>query len=352
MVSKIFLISLVFIPVTLGLWAVGASPITIFFLSGLSIIPLAKYIGDATEELAGRTNPAVGGLLNATFGNATEIIIGILGIRAGLPEVVKASITGSIIGNLLLVLGVSMIAGGIRYKEQNFNKTAAKTSATTLLLGAIAFIFPALFRLVAPQQGDMIMEEISVVVSVLMITAYAASLVFALGTHRHLHGEEGVVHLVKWSLRKSIAVLVVATIVVSIMSELLVSSIEPIVAKFGWTELFIGVVFVALIGNAAEHSSAVVMAAKNRMGLSLQIAIGSATQIVMFAAPLLVLLSLFSAQPMTLVFNGLELITIVSSIWITKAVIEDGKSNWYEGVQLLIAYTIMAVVFYFYPSVG
>lgn len=347
MIRKIFFWSLLLVPVTVFAWLFGAPPTTIFFLSGLSIIPLAKYIGDATEELASMTNPAVGGFLNATFGNSIELIIGILGLHAGLIEVVKASITGSILGNLLLVLGLSMIAGGSKYKHQKFNKTAAKASGSTLVLGTIALIIPALFMVVSPEQGNKIIENLSVVVAIFMILAYLGSLAFALHTHKHLHDDEEE-HETTWALKKSIIVLLVSTVVVSLMGELLVSSIEPIVAVFGWTELFIGVVFVALVGNAAEHSSAIVMAVKNRMGLSVQIAVGSATQIVMFVAPLLVLISLTFATPMSLVFNSFELITIGLAVWISKAVIEDGESNWFEGMQLLITYIIIAVGFYFY----
>lgn len=349
MLNKIFLGLLVFIPVTLGAYYVNASPLLVFFLSALSIIPLAKYIGEATEELSVYTGPALGGLLNATFGNATELLIGIFAIRAGLVEVVKASITGSIIGNLLLVSGMAMLAGGWRRKKQEFNRTGALAAASTLLVVAIALIMPAIFARTAPQIGVSIIDELSVLVSIFMLVVYAASLFFTLYTHKHLYTEEVGHYETHWSKTKSILILLFATLAVAWMSEILVRTIEPVVTNFGWTQLFIGVIFVAIIGNAAEHTSAIVMALKNRMDLALQISIGSATQIAMFVAPFLVLMSLFFKTQMSLVFNTFELIAIVLSILIANLVVEDGESNWFEGVQLLMAYAIMAVAFFFHP---
>lgn len=347
--NKLFFYLLVFVPITIVAHYAGVSATTLFFLSALAIIPLAKYIGDATEEISIYTGPALGGLLNATFGNATELIIGIFALQAGLIEVVKASITGSIIGNLLLVTGVAMFAGGWKYQKQEFNKTIVRNSASMLLLAVAALVIPAIFVLTAPNAGNSIIEELSIFVSVFMIIVYFASLWFMLFTHKHLYTEEVGKVKTKWSKWQSIGILFVATIAVAWVSEILVGSIEPIVASYGWTQLFIGVIFVAIIGNAAEHTSAVTMAWKNRMDLSLQISIGSATQIAMFAAPVLVLLSLFFPQPMSLVFNGFELIAIALTVLITNFVIGDGESNWFEGLQLLMAYAIMAVAFFFHP---
>jgi Ca2+:H+ antiporter len=320
----------------------------LFFLSALAIVPLAKYIGEATEELATYTGPAVGGLLNATFGNATEFIISIFALQAGLIEVVKASITGSIIGNLLLVLGMSMFIGGWKRKKQEFNRTASMAGGATLLLAVIALVIPAIFTLTSPQTGKGIIQELSVFVSIFMIIVYGASIFFTLFTHKHLYASEVGEAEAKWSKTKSIVILLLATIGVAWMSEILVGSIEPIVQSLGWTQLFIGVVVVAVVGNAAEHTSAIVMAMKNKMDLALQVSIGSATQIVMFVAPLLVLVSLFFRQSMSLVFNTFELIAIVLSVLIVNFVVEDGESNWLEGVQLMMAYAIIAVAFFFH----
>ena len=347
--NKIFLGLLIFFPITVIAEYLHVSSTVVFFLAALSIIPLAKYIGEATEELATYTGSALGGLLNATFGNATELLIGIFAIREGLVEVVKASITGSIIGNLLLVLGTAMFLGGWRHKKQEFNRTGASAASSTLLLAAIALIMPAIFLQTAPNIGGKIIGELSIFVSAFMLIIYVASLFFILYTHKHLYTEETGEYEAKWSKGKSILILLLATLAVAWMSEILVGSIEPIVAAFGWTELFIGVIFVAIIGNAAEHTSAIVTAMKNRMDLALQISIGSATQIVMFVAPVLVLTSLFFKNQMSLVFNTFELIAIVLSILIANLVVEDGESNWFEGAQLLTAYAIMAVAFFFHP---
>lgn len=349
MVDKIFLGFLIFVPVTVVIYYLNLSPVLVFFVSALSIVPLAKFIGEATEELAIHTGPALGGLLSATFGNATELIIGIFAIRAGLLEVVKASITGSIIGNLLLVLGMAIFWGGLKFKKQEFNWTAARASSSTLLLAVIALIIPAIFLQTAPEAGNRVIEELSVAVAILMMLVYVASLFFALKTHKHLYTEGVEDFEPRWSIRKSIFVLLVSTLTVTWMSEILVSSIEPVVKSLGWTELFIGVIFVAIIGNAAEHASAIIMAAKNKMGLALQISIGSATQIAMFVMPALVLVSLMFKTPMSLVFNVFELIVILLSVMIVNLIVDDGETNWFEGLQLVVAYVVIAVAFFFHP---
>ena len=349
MSNKIFLGLLVFVPVTIVAEYLHVSSVIIFFLAALAIIPLARFIGEATEVLSIYTGSAWGGFLNATFGNATEILIGIFALKAGLIEVVKASITGSIIGNLLLVLGMAMFFGGWRYKKQVFNKTAVLASASTLLLAVTALVMPAVFTLTAPSIGKSIVDELSVFVAIFMLIVYFANLFFMLFTHKHLYTEEVGEFEAKWSKVKSLAILVITTVAVAWMSEILVGSIEPIVARFGWTELFIGVIFVAIIGNAAEHSSAIIMAVKNRMDLSLQISIGSGTQIAMFVAPFLVLVSLLFREHMSLVFNTFELIAITLAVLIANFVVEDGESNWLEGLQLMAAYAIMAVAFFFHP---
>ncbi|MGC9602371.1 MAG: calcium/proton exchanger [Minisyncoccia bacterium] len=347
--DKLFLGLLVFVPVTVLAYYAGVAPQAVFFLSALAIVPLAKYIGEATEELAGRTNPALGGLLNATFGNATELIIGIFALRAGLIEVVKASITGSIVGNLLLVLGTAILFGGWRKNKQTFNATAAKAAGSTLLLAIIALVMPAIFLQSSNAVSPAIVEQLSIIVAIIMIAAYVANLWFTLHTHKHLYEEEVTKYEPRWSVTESIVILFVSTITVAYMSELLVGAIEPLVAAWGWSELFIGVIFIAIIGNAAEHVSAITVALKNRMDLALQVSIGSAIQIAMFAAPVLVLASLLFTEHMALVFNTFELAAIILSVFIVNAVAEDGESNWFEGVQLLAAYAIIAVAFFFHP---
>lgn len=346
--NKIFNTLLVFVPLVVVGDFLNWSGALIFILSAIAIIPLAKLLGDATEELAIYTSPALGGLLNATFGNATELIISIFAIRAGLLEVVKASLTGAIIGNLLLVGGMAMLAGGFKRKKQEFNRTAAVASSATLLLAVIALVIPAMFYQTAEHVDQQTIQELSVMVSVIMILFYIASLVFALYTHKHLYTEELAHYITRWSKKKSILVLGVCALLVAWMSEILVRAIEPAVEVFGWSELFIGVIFVAIIGNAAEHMSAITIAMKNRMDLSLQISIGSATQIAMFVAPLLVLASLVLGNPMDLVFTTFELIVIMLSVLITNLAVGDGESHWLKGLQLLMAYFIMAVAFFFY----
>ncbi|MHB9072357.1 MAG: calcium/proton exchanger [Desulfobaccales bacterium] len=350
MLDKIFTILLIFVPATLAGKYLHFSPLVLFFLSALAIVPLAKLLGDGTEALAAHTSPALGGILNATFGNATELIISLFALRAGLTELVKASITGSIIGNLLLVLGAAIFAGGLKYKIQEFNQTMARASASTLLLAVIALIIPAIFLQTAPKVGDRIIEELSIFVAIFMLIVYCAGLLFTLHTHKHLsiNDDEPSAGL-GWSIRKSIIILLSSTLAVAWMSEILVGSIEPIIKHLGWTELFIGVIVVAIIGNAAEHSSAIMMAVKNKMDIALQISIGSATQIVMFVAPLLVLVSLLFKEPMSLIFHTFELVAIILAVLISNLVTADGESNWLEGLQLLMAYAIMAVAFFFLP---
>jgi Ca2+:H+ antiporter len=342
-----FIALLLFTPTTIVGAVFGFSPSVLFFFSALAIVPLAKFIGQATEELSARSGPALGGLINATFGNATELVIGLFAIRVGLVEVVKASLTGSIIGNLLLVLGTAMFAGGVRYKAQTFNRTAARASASTLLLAVIAITIPAIFfQTTTSVTREATIESLSLLVSVLMMMTYLAGVWFSLRTHVHLYTHEAEPNEGRWSVTKSITILLIATLALASMSDILVRSIEPVVRSFGWTQLFIGVVVVAVVGNAAEHTSAILVAAKNQMDLALQLSIGSATQIAMFAAPVLVLTSILFPQPMSLVFSTFELASIILSVLIVNLVIGDGESNWFEGLQLLVAYAIIAAAFY------
>jgi len=342
-----FIALLLFTPMTVAGSVFGLSPSVLFFFSALAIVPLAKLIGQATEELSSRSGPALGGLLNATFGNATELVIGLFAIREKLVEVVKASLAGSIVGNLLLVLGTAMFAGGVRYKTQTFNRTAALANASTLLLAVIAMTIPTIFFQTDPSiSRSVTIESLSLLVSVLMMMTYLASVWFALHTHVHLFTDDTDNDGANWTVTRSITILLIATLAVAWMSDILVRSIEPVARVFGWTQLFIGVVVVAVVGNVAEHASAILMAAKNQMDLALQLSIGSATQIAMFAAPVLVLASIWFPQPMNLVFNTFELAAIILSVLIVNLVVGDGESNWFEGLQLLVAYAIIAAAFF------
>lgn len=348
--QKVFTGMLLFVPLALILAAGSTSPLLVFFSAALGIVPLAKFIGEATEELAARTSAAMGGLLNVTFGNATELIIGIIALNAGLIDVVKASITGSIIGNLLLVLGMAIFLGGLKRERQSFNTTAAKVSASTLLLVMTALAVPAVFLFTSPGITQSVVEDVSLIGSGLLLAGYVATLIFTLRTHNHLYvGKELAPYEPRLSTQQCLWVLFGATVGVAVLSEILVGAIEPLVASLGWTQLFIGVIFVAIIGNAAEHASAITVALRDKMDLSLQIATGSATQIAMFVTPLLVLLSLPLGHPMSLVFDTFELACMLFSVFVVNAIIEDGQSNWLEGFQLLLAYALMAVAFFYHP---
>ncbi len=340
---------LIFVPIAIGAHIAGVAPSIVFFLSALAIVPLAKFIGVSTEELASRTSPAVGGLLSSTFGNATELIIGIFALQAGLIEVVKASITGSIIGNLLLVLGFAIFAGGWKKEKQTFNRAGVLANSSTLFLALIALVMPAIFLQTAPMTSASVIQHLSVGVSIALLFMYATSLWFSLHTHRQLYTEQVGKYEPKWSVQRSIMTLLAATIAVAWVSDILVGSIQPLVETLGWSQLFIGVIVVAIIGNAAENLSAVTVAMKNRMDLSLQIAIGSATQVALVVAPVLVLVSILFGNQMSLVFNTFELVAIVLSVVIVNFIVADGESNWLEGAQLLVAYAIMGIVFFFHP---
>lgn len=347
--ENVFKVLLIFVPLSLLAEYMHSSPIAIFILASLAIIPLAKFIGESTEEISARTGPALGGLLNATFGNATELIISFFALQAGLTEMVKASITGSIIGNLLLVLGMAIFFGGLGKDQQEFNSTAASTSASTLFLATASIVMPAAFVLTSENPSAATVETLSIAVSVIMAISYLASLLFSLHTHKHLFTVDITEYSARWSVRKSIVILLASTISVAVMSEILVGSIEPLAESLGWTELFIGMIFVAIIGNAAEHASAITIAMKDRMDLALQIAVGSTTQIAMFVVPVLVFTSYFFETPMNLIFTTFELVSVIIAVFMVKSIIEDGKSNWFEGLQLIGTYGIMAVVSFLHP---
>jgi Ca2+:H+ antiporter len=349
---------LIFVPVAIGLEFLKPGSHTMIFLAAcLAVIPLAGWLGRATEQLAHHTGEGVGGLLNATFGNAAELIIAVMAIRKGLYSVVKASLTGSIIGNILLVLGAAVLAGGIKHKEQKFNATGARAQSTLLTLAAIGFIMPAAFHYLAGRSAAFLENNISLEISIILLLAYSAHLVFTLHTHKQLFAGEEIStagsSYQPWSLKKSFLILAGATVLIAWVSEILVGSVEQAAAAFGMSSIFIGVIVVAVIGNAAEHSTAITTALNNRMELSMGIAIGSSLQIALFVAPLLVILSyFFGPRPMDLVFTPAEVLAVFLSVLITGQVASDGKSNWLEGVQLLAVYLILAVVFYFLPDMS
>ncbi|HZR23837.1 MAG TPA: calcium/proton exchanger [Vicinamibacterales bacterium] len=345
---------LVLAPICWAMVALAPGSPWIFVTAAISLVPLAGLIGYGTEQLAHRAGPAWGGFLNATFGNAAELIIAIVALNNHHVALVKASITGSIVGNLLLVLGLSFFVGGIGRRSQKFHRTAATNAASMLFLAVVALVMPAVLDLV--MYGNLatrspIIDRLSFWSALILIAAYVGSLIYSFTAQcdlfRSMH-EGGAVHK-SCSLTTALAMLAVGTILTTIQAEILVHEIEPALARFGFTELFAGVIVVALIGNAAEHYSAVAAARRDQMTLAVEIAIGSSAQIALFVAPALVLYSWVIGHPMSLVLNALELVAITVSVIATSMVVGDGESNWVEGMQLLAVYLILGVAFFFVP---
>ncbi len=350
MVNKVFmLMTFIGVPLSVIGTIMHWSSILLFIIYCLTIIALASYMGRATESLAIVTGPRIGGLLNATFGNAVELIISIFALQAGLTEVVLASLTGSVLGNLLLVAGLSFFIGGIKFKRQRFNEHDARHNSGLLMFAImVAFVIPEVF---SQTMNDTDTVSLSVGISVILIVLYLGALFFKLVTHRGVYQphEQGAQHHEEepeWSKGKAIAVLAIATIAVAYVSENLVHTFESVAETFGWTELFIGVIIVAIVGNAAEHASAIIMAYKNKMDIAVEIAVGSTLQVAMFVAPVLVLISLFFPTAMPLVFTLPELVAMVSAVLVTIIISNDGETNWFEGAILLAAYLIMGIGFY------
>lgn len=347
--EKLFTI-LVFIGVPLVL--IGAvlnwSEMIMFFLCCASIIGLSGYIGRATESLSIVSGPRIGGLLNATFGNAVELLISIFTLKAGMVGIVLASLTGSVLGNLLLVLGLSFFAGGVKFKRQKFSVHASRYNSGLLIFAVIvAFVIPEVFSMSLSSQKTL---NLSIGIAVVLIVLYLAGLFFKLVTHRGVFASADQLveekEVPEWTKRKSILILLLSTVVVAFVSEQLVHTFEMLGDKFGWTELFIGVIIVAIVGNAAEHVSAITMAVKDKMDISVEIAVGSTLQVAMFIAPILVFVSLFMPESMALVFTLPELVAMVTAVLLVINLSNDGESNWFEGLTLFAAYLIMGIGFY------
>ncbi|MGH9568307.1 MAG: calcium/proton exchanger, partial [Candidatus Angelobacter sp.] len=341
-------------PVAIWMAMLHASPLLVFAAAALAIVPLAGVLGEATSALATHSGPAIGGMLNATLGNATELIIAIFAVHAGHINVVKASLTGSIIGNLLLVLGMSVVAGGAKRETLRFSRANTSLNSTMLLIAVAAMVMPAIFAVTV--YGDLEhhqsarLEHLSLWASGVLIVLYLANLIFMLKTHRHATGQKTEAAPPEMSFQQALTALGLATLVIAVLSEILVSQIEPVTRALGMTELFIGVIVIGLVGNAAEHSTAVLMAMEDKMDLVMTVAVGSSTQIALFVAPVLVFLSFAMGHPMTLLFNGFEIAGVFLSVLIVAMISSDGETNWFEGAQLLALYAILAVAFYFVPE--
>jgi Ca2+:H+ antiporter len=354
--SRLVDLLLVFVPAAVALELLSSNATLTFACAALAIIPLAGILGEATEVMAERVGTRVGALLNATFGNAAELIITITAIRAGLIEVVKASITGSILGNLLLVLGLSVLVGGLKNGYQHFDRRGVSVMMTTMTIAVIGLAIPAVFSHSIEQSSQLSIEYLSIGVAFALLLGYVLSLLFTLRlTSDKPHPSSGATTQRASSPRIqgpgiALAVLAVAIVLVALLSEILVDSVEPLIRAQGLTELFVGVVIVPIIGNAAEHMVAVEMALKNRMELALGVALGSSMQIALFVAPLLVFISLTLGHELTLVFNQFELAALAAGVIIAALISLDGESNWLEGAQLLIVYSILALAFFFLPA--
>ncbi len=388
---------LAFIPVSLAAHFLGWGDLIVFTTAALAIIPLAGWMGAATEEIAIVTGPSIGGLMNATFGNATELIIAIFALRAGLVNVVKSSITGSIMGNLLLVMGLSMLLGGLKFKEQTFQPTIARLNASSMNLAIIAILLPTAVDFTSNGIDQPTLQRLSIAVAIVLMLVYGLTLLFSMKTHAYLYDvgiaeapmeaiatlpeakpheaennevkptevsdrsvtesihskahSNGHVEAHKPNLKLWVGVLIAATLAVAVESEFLVGTLEVASKQLGLSELFTGVIILPVIGNAAEHATAVTVALKNKMDLSLSVAVGSSMQIALFVAPLLVIIGALMGQPMDLDFNNFELIAVAVAVFVANSISADGKSNWLEGTLLLATYVVISLSFYFHPVI-
>ncbi|MCW6036876.1 calcium/proton exchanger [Spirulina subsalsa FACHB-351] len=359
--NKILYSLLIFIPISLAAHFLGWGAEVTFITAGLGIIPLAALMGTATEEIAVVVGPNLGGLLNATFGNATELIIALVALKSGLVEVVKATITGSVISNLLLVMGFAMLLGGFRYKEQEFQPTAARLNASSMNLAVIALLIPTAVEYTSSGVGQSTIQTLSVAVAIVLIIVYVLTLVFSMKTHAYLYDvgvadleteqQEGEDEQEKPNLLLWVGILLVVTLLVAVESEFLVDSLEEATSSLGLSALFTGVILLPIIGNAAEHATAVTVAMKNKMDLSVSVAMGSSLQIALFVAPVLVIAGWIIGQPMDLNFNPFELVAVAVSVLIANSISSDGQSNWLEGGLLLATYLVLGFAFFFHPVV-
>ena len=352
--KKLLYLLLVFVPVSAYLAHSHASPVWVFVTACLAILPLAGLMGEATEHLTHHTGPGIGGLLNASFGNAAELIIGFTALRAGELEIVKASLTGSILGNLLVVLGLAMLLGGWKRKQLSFSKMAAESSSGMMMLAVVALVIPAIFAFVTDHSHPEQIETMSLMISWVLLGTYMAGLVFSLKSHKHLFAPEGEHDAAEeleaghvWSKRNSFLVLFAAAAAVGVVAELLVEAVDAAGQQMGLGKVFMGVVVIAIIGNAAEHSTAVLVAMKGKMDLALSIAMGSSMQIALFVAPVLVLAGHVMGIPLGLEFTIMEVVAVMLAVAAVTLLIHDGRTNWFEGVQLLAIYAILAVAFYY-----
>lgn len=357
--NRVFFALLLFIPLSLVARWLQWNEVIIFLTASLAIIPLAAFMGEATEEIAVVAGPTLGGLLNATFGNATELILALIALKSGLISVVKATLTGSIISNLLLVMGFAMLLGGLRYKEQTFQSEVARVNASSMNLAVIAILLPTAVEYTSNGIGEETLQKLSVAVAIVLIIVYGLTLLFSMKTHAYLcevgeadlaNNEEGK-DPEKVNVKFWIGILLIVTIAVAIEAELLVNSLEVATESLGLTALFTGVILLPVIGNAAEHFTAVTVAMKNKMDLSLTVAVGSTLQIALFVAPVLVIVGWIIGQPMDLNFNPFELVAVAVSVLIANSISSDGKSNWLEGSLLLATYIVIGLAFFFHPVV-
>lgn len=355
--DKFFLILLVFIPVSLAAHFLEWGETVVFLTAALGIIPLASFMGKATEEIAVVTGPNIGGLLNATFGNATELILAFIALKGGLVGVVKATITGSIVSNLLLVMGFSMLLGGLKFKQQKFQSTVARLNASTMNLAVIALLLPTAVQYTSTGIEEQTLQNLSVAVAGILILVYGLTLLFSMKTHAYLCEvadvglEEGGTGEPKVNLPFWVCILLVVTLAVAVESELLVDSLEVATSQLGLSPLFTGVILLPIIGNAAEHATAVTVAMKDKMDLSVSVAVGSSMQIALFVAPVLVIAGWIMGQPMDLNFNPFELVAVTVAVLIANSISSDGESNWLEGSLLLATYAVVAIAFFFHPVV-
>ena len=374
--SSVIYFLLIFVPITIILEYIHPEQLVLFVVAAISLIPLAKLIGDSTEHLASHYGATLGSLLNVTFGNAAEIIIAIVAINAGLLELVKASITGAILGNILLIFGLSIMTSGFKFKEQFFNKENVSMQASMLFLAIIGLTIPTILAttVLNPEMelNQIKIQFLSDALAFLLLAVYIAGLIFTFFTHKHLFTtrlvDQDVNRIVikgknnnieenpqqleirkEWSKKKSFILLGLSMAGVIVISEILVGSIEVVTAEFGFGELFVGAIIIGIVGNAAEHSSAILLARKGKMDLSIGIAAGSGTQIALFVVPILVIAGILLNKPFTLIFTGFEIISVLLAAIIMNLIAHDGKSNWFEGVMLIAVYIIIAIGFFFIP---